>query len=65
MVVPAAYDVELKGSPKAASMKFRHSSNAAEPTPGPPDYSRRDCKLCACSTAKGYTMGQRTAVQPL
>lgn len=59
----AAYDVELRGSSKAASMKFRHGSNAAEATPGPSDYKTQDGKLCACQTVKGYTMGQRSAVQ--
>ncbi|DBA77331.1 TPA: Outer dense fiber protein 3 [Trebouxia sp. C0005] len=61
---PAAYNLELKPSPVAASLKFRHTSNAAqeaaEAMPGPADYRITGRNLCACNNVKGYTMGSRS-----
>ncbi|KAL0055226.1 hypothetical protein WJX82_009017 [Trebouxia sp. C0006] len=61
---PAAYNLELKPSPVAASLKFRHMSNAAqeaaEAMPGPADYCITGRNLCACNNVKGYTMGSRS-----
>ncbi|KAL0035284.1 hypothetical protein WJX79_010172 [Trebouxia sp. C0005] len=60
----SAYNLELKPSPVAASLKFRHTSNAAqeaaEAMPGPADYRITGRNLCACNNVKGYTMGSRS-----
>ena len=60
-----AYNLEVKPSPIAASLKFRHSSKsaqeAAEAMPGPADYNAISRDICGCNTVKGYTMGQRSA----
>ena len=65
LCVPAvAYNLVMKPSPIAASLKFRHSSNsaqeAAEAMPGPADYTACNKDLCGCKTVRGYTMGQRS-----
>jgi len=63
LVLYAAYNLELKPSAVAASLKFRHMSNAAqeaaEAMPGPADYRITGRNLCACNNVKGYTMGSR------
>ncbi|KAL3149168.1 hypothetical protein ABBQ32_002001 [Trebouxia sp. C0010 RCD-2024] len=61
---PAAYNLEMKPSPIAASLKFRHCSTsekaATEAMPGPADYTAVSKDLCGCKTVRGYTMGQRS-----
>ena len=65
VVSVAAYNVEMKPSPIAASLKFRHGSTsdsaqeATKAMPGPADYAAVNQNLCSCNTVKGYSMGRR------
>lgn len=64
LCVPAvAYNLDMKPSLVAASLKFRHNSKAAQEAakemPGSADYTALNRDLCGCKTIRGYTMGQR------